>query len=215
MSELETLGGCIRYLLKKKGITAEDLVAYINDTGLLVTNKPAISRMMTGKKLPNELESQALSEILGAPELAEAIFQLNKYRESNDESHALAFYERIDLIVRDQKDSHYIDSELLFRMLNGLHTHSLEQDVSLQVKDNFSGKLKTINGAGQFVQKLKAMYKSYLYDLTVDRNIRAWMAAALLYFISPFDLIPDFTLPLGYMDDGVVIQFVYNKFLQK
>jgi uncharacterized membrane protein YkvA (DUF1232 family) len=38
----------------------------------------------------------------------------------------------------------------------------------------------------------------------------AMIAAAILYFLSPLDLIPDFLGPIGFTDDAVVLAFVFK-----
>ncbi len=37
-----------------------------------------------------------------------------------------------------------------------------------------------------------------------------WVIAAIIYFVNPFDAIPDFIPGVGYVDDAVVIVFVIN-----
>lgn len=37
------------------------------------------------------------------------------------------------------------------------------------------------------------------------------IVAALIYFVSPFDLIPDYILGAGYIDDGAVVAFVLGQ----
>ena len=37
-----------------------------------------------------------------------------------------------------------------------------------------------------------------------------WVTAAIIYFVNPFDAIPDFIPGVGYVDDAVVIIFVIN-----
>jgi len=36
------------------------------------------------------------------------------------------------------------------------------------------------------------------------------IVAALMYFLSPFDIIPDFLGPIGFTDDAVVLAFVFK-----
>jgi len=48
------------------------------------------------------------------------------------------------------------------------------------------------------------------YD-QVPSNALLWIVAALNYLIDPFDLIPDATPVLGFIDDATVIEFVTDK----
>jgi len=42
----------------------------------------------------------------------------------------------------------------------------------------------------------------------VPRNTIIWIIAAIIYFLNPFDVIPDFIPVIGYVDDAAVIGFV-------
>jgi uncharacterized membrane protein YkvA (DUF1232 family) len=48
------------------------------------------------------------------------------------------------------------------------------------------------------------------YD-QVPGNTLLWIVAALNYLVDPFDLIPDATPVLGFIDDATVIEFVTDK----
>ena len=48
------------------------------------------------------------------------------------------------------------------------------------------------------------------YD-QIPSNALLWIVAALNYLIDPFDLIPDATPVLGYVDDATVVEFVTDK----
>eukprot|EP01083_Nonionella_stella_P193151 713669_1 len=50
------------------------------------------------------------------------------------------------------------------------------------------------------------------YALRHGKGILFWMLFALIYFISPIDLIPDPIPIVGYMDDLYVIKMVIDKF---
>ncbi|NLT40526.1 MAG: DUF1232 domain-containing protein [Clostridiales bacterium] len=56
-----------------------------------------------------------------------------------------------------------------------------------------------------------------LIKLTMDKEVpvsdKACLAAAVAYYISPFDLIPDFLFPLGLIDDVAVAAFVLNRII--
>ncbi len=45
----------------------------------------------------------------------------------------------------------------------------------------------------------------------VSKNDLLWIVTALNYLIDPFDLIPDVTPFLGFVDDAIVVEFVVDK----
>jgi uncharacterized membrane protein YkvA (DUF1232 family) len=45
----------------------------------------------------------------------------------------------------------------------------------------------------------------------VSEDALLWIVAALNYLVDPFDLIPDNTPFLGYVDDAAVVEFVVDR----
>jgi uncharacterized membrane protein YkvA (DUF1232 family) len=45
----------------------------------------------------------------------------------------------------------------------------------------------------------------------VSNDALMWIVAALNYLVDPFDLIPDMTPFLGFVDDAIVVEFVAEK----
>jgi len=45
----------------------------------------------------------------------------------------------------------------------------------------------------------------------VSNDALLWIVAALNYLVDPFDLIPDMTPFLGFVDDAIVVEFVTDK----
>ena len=62
----------------------------------------------------------------------------------------------------------------------------------------------------QTMLRLVRAYHRGQYDKTPD-NALLWIVAALNYLIDPFDLSPDATPVLGFVDDATVIEFVADK----
>src|SRR5215467_3759254 len=62
----------------------------------------------------------------------------------------------------------------------------------------------------QTMLRLVRAYHRGEYD-QVPGNALLWIVAALNYLIDPFDLIPDATPILGFIDDATVIEFVTDK----
>ena len=89
----------------------------------------------------------------------------------------------------------------------------LETSVLAENLDNkISGNKKRLQPA--VIKHLRAL-RSYLFDSNVKWYRKSVVIAALIYFITPIDAIPDFTPFFGYLDDiGVIawtIKFLGNE----
>ena len=82
---------------------------------------------------------------------------------------------------------------------------------SRKVLDQFEDKLEKFGHKLRFAQDLLALFR-YFMDGGVPWQRKSIVVAALLYFISPIDSIPDFAPFVGYLDDLGVIMAV-TKFM--
>jgi uncharacterized membrane protein YkvA (DUF1232 family) len=72
------------------------------------------------------------------------------------------------------------------------------------VSENFEKKMKDAGRAVRFAQDAIALFR-YFQDGRIAWQKKAIVVAALVYFIVPFDAIPDLVPLVGYLDDfGVV-----------
>ena len=55
-----------------------------------------------------------------------------------------------------------------------------------------------------FIEEVVAAYYAML-DPTTPMKARLTLVAALAYFVAPFDLVPDFIIALGFLDDASVL----------
>ena len=80
-----------------------------------------------------------------------------------------------------------------------------EDEVKKRFLDYFKKNKRSI-GFGQQIEKI--------YDLLISGQLntrdKAIIVGALLYFINPFDLIPDITPIIGFVDDMSVIALAYR-----
>jgi uncharacterized membrane protein YkvA (DUF1232 family) len=212
---IHDFGECLRFLLHKKGISSEELVKQMNQTGVVKTNKPAISRVINGKREATAEEIHIIANILDSPLLLEAFNLYKGYKDSNDETMLLAFYEvqdRIHSIDENPKEEHpLINYAVLYQFVKSLYKQCLSYDVSSQLKDGFLLKLYHVSGFPVMIQQLRAMYLCFFHSSNLSKSDRAWLAAALLYFINPIDIIPDFIVGGGYTDDAIVTGFIFLK----
>ncbi len=80
-----------------------------------------------------------------------------------------------------------------------------EVDQKIQyVEENLWTKLERVGKKISFAKDIMALVR-YLRDPLVSWHRKAIVAAALIYFISPVDAIPDITPLVGYLDDLGVI----------
>ncbi len=212
---IQSFGAGLRFILSQKGMSAEELVKDMNQTGLVKTNKPAISRVMNGKRTPTDTEVNMMADVLESPLLLEAYNLYKQYKDSRDETLLLAFHEVMDRIHGSEAtipaNQPGINYDVLYQLIKGLYQQCLANDVSAQLKEGFLIKLYHVSVFSEMIKHLKAMYLCFFHSENLSIADRAWLAAALLYFINPIDLIPDFIVGGGYTDDAAVAGFVFLK----
>jgi uncharacterized membrane protein YkvA (DUF1232 family) len=76
--------------------------------------------------------------------------------------------------------------------------------------NNFQTKIEQVGSVGTFIDQLKQMYLEYCDEKTSAAK-RSILGSALLYFILPTDIIPDYVFPIGYLDDAIAVQLVMNQ----
>ena len=72
------------------------------------------------------------------------------------------------------------------------------------------GNLTTVWNKMQLLFALAKDYANGNYKDISNTSIVA-VIGSLLYFISPLDVVPDFILGLGFLDDAFIIGYVFNK----
>jgi uncharacterized membrane protein YkvA (DUF1232 family) len=64
-----------------------------------------------------------------------------------------------------------------------------------------------------YLQTMLRLVRAYEHGeyKQVSSDALLWIVAALNYLVDPFDLIPDMTPFLGFVDDAIVVEFVVDK----
>lgn len=81
------------------------------------------------------------------------------------------------------------------------------RDKAAYVSENLPGKLEKINKKLGLIADVLALFR-FMSDPRVHWGKKALAAGALLYFIIPFDSLPDVAPFVGYLDDIGVIALV-------
>jgi transcriptional regulator with XRE-family HTH domain len=126
---IQSYGASLRFILHQKGNSAEELVKKMNQTNLVKTNKPAISRVINGKRIATDEEVQIIANVLESPLLLEAFNLYKQYKDSKDETLLLAFHEVMDRLHSNpalfQEEQTEINYDVLYQLVKGLYKQCL------------------------------------------------------------------------------------------
>lgn len=79
-----------------------------------------------------------------------------------------------------------------------------------KIKNRFKGKLNMVKGFDELIYKLLLMF-NYFIDEQVPLKNKLLVGGALIYFINPFDIVPDIIPFSGFIDDIIAVTYVWNK----
>lgn len=112
-------------------------------------------------------------------------------------------------ILKGDKMKEEVEEDLKFDGLENLDELDFGQkenteDQMVFVEENLWTKLQRVGKKISFAKDVVALF-NYMRDPYVSWHRKAIVAAALIYFISPIDTIPDIAPLVGYLDDLGVI----------
>jgi uncharacterized membrane protein YkvA (DUF1232 family) len=84
------------------------------------------------------------------------------------------------------------------------HDDATHEAARESVRRNFWSKLGRVAARIPFSEDLLAAYYC-AFDRDTPRHVQASLIGALVYFILPFDVLPDMMVALGYTDDMAVL----------
>lgn len=82
------------------------------------------------------------------------------------------------------------------------------------IREEFENKLEETSGVGKYVEQLKTMYSYFIQNNGYHKD-QILIGAALLYFIVTTDLLPDYLLPVGLLDDAFIVQAISQRLENK
>ncbi|MFI8721917.1 DUF1232 domain-containing protein [Bacillus altitudinis] len=175
-------------------------------------DKATLSRIMNGKRKPTLNHLQRLSDALHIS--LDHLLTTAGFSIKNERVHGNTFIQAVEEIERTLKDHDVYDGKFseneLKQKLNEYETYSQSDEGKETISAYFEKKIDTISGVGPFLDQLKSMYCSFMSGRGTSRELML-MGGALLYFIMPVDLIPDYIFPIGYIDDAAAVQVVLNQ----
>lgn len=200
------IGETLKYILENKELTMKQLS---NCSNLDIAT---ISRIVNGKRVASIQHLEVITACLDMT-LVEFLELTNKQTIKSDGmvSDDLLLRSTIESVIQEEQ----IDPQVLTEQVLQNELHKYEQYANTKegqriIHQQFDQKLRDIDGNGHFISKLKTLFSFYTKEDTSVEN-RLYIGAALLYVITPIDLIPDMLFPIGYLDDLLIVQLVSNK----
>lgn len=204
------LGELIKGLLRENSMSMRSLAE------LTEIDVATISRITNGKRKANLHHLEKFSHCLDIP-LTDFLIAAGypiKAHKGNHQSDIHSSIEKIKniLIATDSYDNGF-SIEAVDEQLTTFGQYSQTKEGEDTILNSFEDKIEKVGSIGPFIEQLKELFSRFrnsrgtTYELVI-------IGSALLYFISPIDVIPDYIFPIGYLDDAIAVQMSF-KALQK
>ncbi|AOV07718.1 helix-turn-helix domain-containing protein [Sporosarcina ureilytica] len=209
--ERKNFGVMLKNLLEERSMSMRKL------SELTEIDTATISRIINGKRNANLQHLKKIADSLDVP-----ISELITDSSQSIEQEKTATHENInDLIDTIQSclmtSNTYEDGFSIDRVekeLKNYEQFSQTEEGKHLILNRFNEKLQNLDSIGPFINQLKE-----LHDIYVTKNVQPskllLIGSALIYFIMPVDVIPDYIFPIGYLDDAIAVKLVANQLLQK
>ena len=201
------LGDLLRNTLEKKNISMSKLSL---ETKI---DKATISRIISGNRRPTPKHLQAFSDYLLIPiyELftaagyTEKSIQAKKHFDLHGELDAIQNMINLSGVYSDHFKIEEVEEQL------STYTNKFESPEDRKgLISQFKKKVKNLGSEGPFIQQLEELYSKFRSKKTSPAQLLL-IGSGLFYFISTLDVIPDYLLPVGYLDDAIAINIILDK----
>lgn len=176
-----------------------------------------ISRIVNGKRKANLNHLERFSESLDVS--IATLLQAAGYEveEQVDQSNA-EIQATVEMIQNYLKTSNEYDHSFsIFNVKEKLinyEQYAQTDKGNNMIQGKFQEKLEQVGSGGPFIKQLKQLFNKYTLKKASPLEL-AIIGSALLYFIIPIDVIPDYLFPIGYLDDAIAVNLVANNVLNK
>lgn len=164
-----------------------------------------ISRIINGKRKVTSEQLLRFAECLQVPvsDLFEAAGYPVRSEVLTTKDHIQHFLEASDLF------QHKLSVEHVKQELSKYEQFSQTAEGKEEILSKFEDKIKKLSSVGPFIDQLTDMFQRFR-DKQGPLKEKLLIGSALLYFIATIDLIPDYLLPIGYIDDAIAVSLVVN-----
>lgn len=201
------LGFMIKTLLKERAMSMRSLSTL---TGI---DTSTISRIANGKQKAKREHLLQMADHLGVP--AETLLRAAGFDIVRREDHLHAdIHASVHTIQEVLTSSKLFDEkytvERVQQELTKYQQYALTEEGQQLIHKDFHTKVEQVSGAGPFIDHLQQMYKQFCQGNRSSEE-RSILGSGLLYFILSADTIPDYVFPIGYLDDAIAVQLVFDR----
>lgn len=206
------IGLLLKDILKQRSLSMRKL------SELTEIDTATISRIISGKRkaTPNHLKKFADRLDVPIAHLFSAAGYLNDQKQEKVYSEDI--YSSVDSIQSILEATNLWNEKFTIEsvetQLAAYQQFSQTEEGKDTILNQFEEKVKKLGSVGPFISKLQAMFENFR-SMKVPPQYLAVIGSALLYFILPVDVIPDYILPIGYLDDAIAAQLVSNSITKK
>lgn len=176
-----------------------------------------ISRIINGKRKATPEHLQKFAECFNVP--AAKFFIAAGYRiEQEKDLSSDDIHSSIDNIQNILESSNLYDKtftiENIKQQLASYQQFAQTEKGKETILNRFEEKLQKVGSIGPFIDHLKDMFFKFTTRNGKSAEL-ALMGGALLYFILPVDVIPDYLFPIGYLDDAMAVNMVLESLAKR
>lgn len=205
------LGLLLIELLKERSLSMRKL------SELTKIDKATISRIISGKRKANAEHLQKIASCLDVP-IADLFIAAGYPIEQKQEQQYSDIHSSIDIIQSVLEPSELYNKtfniQSVEQQLANYQHYSQTEEGKESVLQGFEEKLMKVGSVGPFISQLKGMFERFRSRKGTAVEL-AILGGVLIYFIIPVDVIPDYTFPIGYLDDAVAVKLTLDSLSAK
>ncbi|PWI58741.1 helix-turn-helix domain-containing protein [Sulfoacidibacillus thermotolerans] len=195
----------LRSELAKRGLSMRRLA------DLCGVDPATVSRLASGKQRPRPEHLLMLARALKIS--LRELWAVSGYTfndEQNEQEQTLDRCEASSAPHYQLPELESLDVDRIISELRKCKEYAGTQEGRELILRDFHQKVNQIQGIGPVLEELKTMYMLFQNEELAEEQRRT-VGSALLYFILATDIIPDYSFPLGYLDDAVAIDLVWRE----
>lgn len=197
----EELGSRLKELMDERGMS---LRQFSSETEI---DKATVSRIINGKLKANIGHLNTFASYLNVPinELLHAAgYPMDDEYPDDISAVSLSAEEIYQTLTEARFYNNDFNADEVHQQLKQYEQYASTEEGRETILEQFEEKMEKVSGAGPFIEHLKDFYYHFTERKSTNYKL-CIMGSALLYFIIPVDVIPDYVFPIGYIDDAIAV----------